>query len=175
MRVILKRLSSYLNATKDFKLILKANLPFQIHCYVDASYAEHVVGKGRTKGYTGNVVTLGTGDLKIMSTKHNIVSKSSTVAEIVGVSDGMGSNLGLMYLMEEKVHQVKLLILYQDYTSVITFMEKGHPTSQRTKHIATRYFFIKDRTESGKIKLVHMRTKNMVADFIYKALTRTIV
>ena len=50
----LKRLSSYLNATKDLILILKANLPFQLYCYVDASYAVHVDGEGRTC----NVVTL---------------------------------------------------------------------------------------------------------------------
>ena len=56
----IKKNSSYLNATKGLNLILKANLPFQLHCYVDASYAVHVDGKGRT----GNVVTLGTGALK---------------------------------------------------------------------------------------------------------------
>ena len=90
-----------------------------------------------------------------MSTKHNIVTKSSTEAEIVGVSDGMG-NLGLMYLMEEQGYDIKPLILYQDNTSAITLMEKGRSTSQRTKHIATRYFFVKDRISSGEIKLVHM-------------------
>ena len=72
--------------TKDLNLILKANLLFQLHCYVDASYAVHIDGKGRV----GNVVTLGTGALKVMSTKHNIVTKSSTEAKMVGVSDGMG-------------------------------------------------------------------------------------
>jgi hypothetical protein len=148
------------------KLILKANIPFKLHCYVDASYAVHVDGKGRT----GNVVTLGTGAFKIMSTKHNIVTKSSTEAEIVGVSDGMGSNLGFMYLMEEQGYDVKPLILYQDNTSAITLMEKGRSTSQRTKHIATRYFFIKDRINSGEIKLVHMGTKDMIADFYTKPL-----
>ena len=56
-------------------------MPFKLHGYVDASYAVHVDGKGRT----GNVMTLGTGVFKIMSTKHNIVTKSSTEAEIVGV------------------------------------------------------------------------------------------
>jgi hypothetical protein len=162
----LKRLSSYLNGTKEMKLILKANIPFKLHCYVDASYAVHVDGKGRT----GNVVTLGTGAFKIMSTKHNIVTKSSTEAEIVGVSDGMGSNLGFMYLMEEQGYDVKPLILYQDNTSAITLMEKGRSTSQRTKHIATRYFFIKDRINSGEIKLVHMGTKDMIADFYTKPL-----
>jgi hypothetical protein len=162
----MKRLGSYLNSTKDLKLILKAPIPFKIHCYVDASYAVHVDGKGRT----GNVVTLGTGAFKIMSTKHNIVTKSSTEAEIVGVSDGMGSNLGVMYLMEEQGYNVRPLILYQDNMSAITLMEKGRSTSQRTKHIATRYFFVKDRISSGEIKLIHMGTKNMIADFYTKPL-----
>jgi hypothetical protein len=162
----LKRLSSYLNATKDLKLLLKADLPFKLRCYVDASYAVHVDGKGRT----GNVVTLGTGAFKTMSIKHNIVTKSSTEAEIVGVSDGMGSNLGLMYLMQEQGYDIKPLILYQDNTSAITLMKKGRSTSQRTKHIATRYFFIKDRVDQGEIQLVHMGTRDMIADFFTKPL-----
>ena len=82
---------------------------------------------------------MGTGACKIMSTKHNIVTKSSTEAEVVGVSDGMGGNLGLMYLLEEQGYDVRPLILYQDNTSAITLMEKGRSTSQRTKHIAIRY------------------------------------
>ena len=106
----LKRLGSYLNNTKDLKLILKANDPYTLYCFVDASYATHVDGKGRT----GNVVTLGRGAFKISSTKHNIVTKSSTEAEIVVVSDAMGGNIGLMYLMEEQDYNVKPLILYQD-------------------------------------------------------------
>jgi hypothetical protein len=152
----LKRLGSYLNCTKDLKLVLKANQPYTLHCFVDASYATHVDGKGRT----GNVVTLGRGAFKISSTKHNIVTKSSTEAEIVGVSDAMGGNLGLMYLMEEQGYNVKPLILYQDNKSAIILLEKGRSTSQRTKHIATRYFFIKDRISSNEIKIVHMGTNN---------------
>ena len=166
----LKRLGSYLNGTKDLKLYLKANKPLlpqpTLYCYVDASYALHNDGKGRT----GNVLTLGKGAFKISSTKHHIVTKSSTEAEIVGVSDAMGGNLGLMYLMEEQGYNVKPLILYQDNKSAIALLEKGRSTSQRTKHIATRYFFIKDRITSNEIKLVHMGTNDMIADFYTKPL-----
>jgi hypothetical protein len=123
----LKRLGSYLNGTKDLKLYLKANKPYNLYCYVDASYALHDDGKGRT----GNVVTLGKGAFRISSTKHHIVTKSSTEAEIVGVSDAMGGNLGLMYLMEEQgYHNVKPMILYQDNKSAFALLEKGRSTSQ---------------------------------------------
>jgi len=121
-------------------------LPLKLHCYVDASYAVHVNGKGRT----GNVVTfLGTGTCYIMSTKHNIVTKSLTEAEVVGVSDGMGGNLGLAYLLEEQGYDVRPLIHYQDNTSAITLMGKGRSTSPRTKHI--RFFSL--RTEYSQVKL----------------------
>ena len=52
-------------------------------------------------------------------------------------------NLVNMYLMEEQGYNVKHLILYQDYKSTITLFEKGESISQRTKHIATSYYFIK--------------------------------
>ena len=101
--------------------------------------------------------------------KH-IVTKSSTEAEVFGVSDGMGGNLGLMYLLEEQCFDVRPLTLYQDNASGITLMKKGRSTSQRTEHIAIRYFFVKDRISSGEIKLVHMGTKAMIADHYTKSL-----
>ena len=53
-------------------------------------------------------------DVNNIVTAHNIVTKISTEAEIVGVSDGMGINVGLRYLLEEQGYSVKPLILYQD-------------------------------------------------------------
>jgi hypothetical protein len=79
-------------------LSLKANNPFTLHSYVDASYAVHHDGKGRT----GSVVTMGKGSIINTSTKQNIVSKSSTESEIVGISDSLGVSIGLMYLMEDQ-------------------------------------------------------------------------
>jgi hypothetical protein len=162
----LKRIGSYLNTTKELKLTLRANNPLKLHCYIDASYAVHIDGKGRT----GNVVTLGRGSVKNSSTKHNIVTKSSTEAEVVGVSDGLGANLGLLYLMQEQGYDIKPVIFYQDNKSAITLMEKGRSTSQRTKHISVRYFFVKDRIDQKEVKLVHKGTDEMLADFYTKPL-----
>ena len=59
-----------------------------------------------------------------MSVKHNNVTKNSTEADIVGVSDGMGGNLGLMYLMKEQGYNIQPIILYQDNTSATTLTTK---------------------------------------------------
>jgi hypothetical protein len=98
------------------------------------------------------------------------VTKSSTEAEIVGVSDGLGENLGLMYLMQDQGYDIKPVVLYQDNKSAITLMEKGRSTSRRTKHISVRYFFVKDRIDKEEVKLVYLSTDDMLADFYTKPL-----
>jgi hypothetical protein len=60
--------------------------------------------------------------------------------------------------------------LYQDNRSAIMMAEKGRSTSHRTRHISTRYFFIKDRIESGEATLNNIGTLEMISDFFTKAL-----
>ena len=43
-------------------------------------------------------------------------------------------------------------------------------SSKRTKHINVRYFFIKDRVDSGEVTLEHCNTHNMLADYFTKPL-----
>ena len=43
--------------------------------------------------------------------------------------------------------------LWQDNMSVIAFVKKLKTTSRRTKHIAVRYFFIKEKINQGEIKV----------------------
>lgn len=48
--------------------------------------------------------------------------------------------------------------------------EKGRSTSERTRHIHVRYFFIRDRVESKEIKLEYLPTEEMIADILTKPL-----
>jgi len=48
--------------------------------------------------------------------------------------------------------------------------EKGRSTSERTRHINTRYFFIKDRIESGELELQYLPTEQMIVDLLTKPL-----
>jgi len=99
-----------------------------------------------------------------------MVSESSTEAEVVGISDNTGDNLGIMYFLEGQAYDTKPMVLYQDNKSAITLINKGRSTSHRTRHIATRYFFNKDRVDQGDVKLVHRGTEEMVADYFTKPL-----
>ena len=60
--------------------------------------------------------------------------------------------------------------LYQDNMSAIALANKGRSTSARTRHIAIRYFFVKDRIDAGEIRVEHMPTGKMIADILTKPL-----
>jgi hypothetical protein len=60
--------------------------------------------------------------------------------------------------------------VYQDNKSTIIMAEKGCSTSERTRHINIRYFFVKDRINTGEQKVVYKPTTEMIADLLTKPL-----
>ncbi len=60
--------------------------------------------------------------------------------------------------------------LKQDNKFTICMVEKGKSASPRTRHVAIRYFFVKDRMEKGEVEIAYLPTELMVADFFTKPL-----
>jgi hypothetical protein len=61
--------------------------------------------------------------------------------------------------------------LHQDNQSCILLAKNGRQSSsKRTKHLNLRYFFVKDKIDSGDIVIRYCQTDNMRADFFTKAL-----
>ena len=81
----LDRVLRYVNCTRSLWLSLLAGDDYGIEAYIDASYGVHPDGKG----HTGVCITLGTGFFYVQSAKQKLVSKSSTEAELIGISDGL--------------------------------------------------------------------------------------
>jgi hypothetical protein len=54
--------------------------------------------------------------------------------------------------------------------SSIALAVKGAGSSDRTRHVSIRYFWMKDRCESGDIEIVYKPTEEMVADILTKPL-----
>ena len=66
--------------------------------------------------------------------------------------------------------QLNPTILYEDNMSTIAFVKKGGTTSHRTKHIAVRYYFIKEKIDEGEIDVEYTPTLQMLADMFTKPL-----
>ena len=107
--------------------------------------------------------------------KQKLNVKSSTEGEIVGVSDYLPNMIWGRMFIEAQGYPMEELVLYQDNQSAIKIKKNGKRSSgQKTKHMDNRYFWIKDRLESEKIKVVYCPTLQMLADFFTKPLQGTL-
>ena len=114
---------------------------------------------------------LGLGILNRSSRKQKLVSKSSTEAEFIGVSDYVNYSIWLKYFIEAQGYKVKRNNLYQDNQSAMRLEKNGKKSaSNKTRHINIRHFFVQDRIEKGELDLVFCPTNEMLADFFTKPL-----
>jgi hypothetical protein len=162
----LDRVLKYLNSCPDLGMILCCGDVIKLYAYVDASFAVH----DDYKSHTGSVISMGTGAVHVSSKRQQLVTKSSTESELVGLSDALPQILWSKEFLECQGHQVGKVQLYQDNQSTIALANKGRSTSSRTRHISIRYFFIKEKIDSGDVEVVYLPTGDMRADIMTKPL-----
>jgi hypothetical protein len=61
-------------------------------------------------------------------------------------------------------------VVFQDNKSTIFLANKGRSTSERSRHINIRHFFVAHYIESMEIKLEYLPTAEMIADILTKPL-----
>jgi Reverse transcriptase (RNA-dependent DNA polymerase)/Zinc knuckle len=163
----LLRVLSYLHGTIEFPLTLESNDITVIKWWVDGSFATHP----DMRSHTGAVMTLGKGAVFAKSTRQKLNTRSSTEAELVGVDDAMPQILWTRYFLESQGYAVKENILYQDNKSSILLENNGKASSsQRTRHINIRYYFVTDQVKKNHIQIQYCPTETMVADILTKPL-----
>ena len=162
----LERLLKYINGTASFGIVLQADKDICVLVWVDASYGVHADGKS----HTGICISLGRGAVFVKSGKQRLVTKSSTEAELVGLSDSLTQTIWTRDFLIHQGYNLGPATVHQDNMSTIALAEKGRSTSERTRHISIRYFFVKDRIDSGEIKVEYTPTTNMLADVLTKPL-----
>jgi hypothetical protein len=161
----LSRLIGYLQSTRHIPLRLNARAMRPL-VYVDASFAVHP----KMLSHTGMMIAIGDGAVFAKSSKQKLVTKSSTEAELVGLSDALGYAIWTRNWMIAQGHKDHPTILYQDNQSTIVLAHKGQTSAERTRHINIRYFFIKDRIENGEVVVKYLSTNEMTADGLSKPL-----
>jgi hypothetical protein len=160
-RVKLNRLISYLRDAPNRGIRLTPGKG-GVHAngYIDAAYGVHEDGKS----HTGACITIGeAGPVLSDSSRQSIVTKSSTEAELVGMSDSANQILHLRNFLVAQGYDHGPATVYQDNMSCISMIEKGRSTSKRSRHIAIRHFWMKERIDTEEIKVVHRPTELMGA------------
>ena len=140
---------------------------FQVSCWTDAAYGVHSDGKS----HTGSVLTIGnSGPVHAKSSKQTNVTKSSTEAELVGLSDSANQGIFMRNFIIAQGHNIGPLVIYQDNMSTIALVQRGRSAAERTRHIAIRFFWISERASSGEVKVVHMPSAQLYANLLTKPL-----
>ena len=116
-------------------------------------------------------MSLGTGTIHCKSSKQKLNTKSSTEAEVVGLSEYSPYNLWFINFMREQGYVLHTNDIFQDNQSAIRMERNGRNScTGNSRHIHIRYFFVKDRVDKGEVDIKYCPTENMLADFFTKPL-----
>jgi hypothetical protein len=162
----LKRVLGYLRATSNRGIVLRVGGIMTVRAFIDASYGVH---QASGKSHTGCAIVLGeAGVLSARSSKQKIVTKSSTEAELVGLSDSTAQAIHLKNFVEKQGYSVGPVIIYQDNLSCMALMKRGGPGSERSRHINIRHFWVAERVANGEVTIEHLNTNLMHANALTK-------
>jgi len=161
----LDRVLNYLAHTRERKVKLKWGGSVAMEAYIDASFGGHVDCKSRS----GIMLMMSGVCVGAWSMKQKLNTKSSTEAEIVGLSDGLSHVIWARELLLSQGHELPPTKIHQDNQGVLSIMSGGRSPKHRTKHLDIRHFFVRDRVATGDVTLVYCPTREMVADMLTKA------
>lgn len=166
------RILKYLYKTKDLKLTYYDNVNTEIlDCMVDSDYAGDNTDR---KSTTGFIIRL-YGNLIFWKThKQSTVTKCSTFAEYIAMSEAVTEVLFIRNLLSESfnVKFDKPIKLYEDNSGAVLIAKYGNFT-KNSKHIEVQYHYINENYEKGIIDIVKIDSKFNLADMLTKSLNKT--
>jgi hypothetical protein len=137
--------------------------------YSDSDYAGDVEDRRST---SGAVYFLGRSLVTWSSQKQKIVALSSCEAEYVAAAAAACQGIWLSRLIADmlgtKEATVKLLM---DNMSAIA-LSRNPVHHERSKHIDTKFHFLRECIEDGKVEVDHIGTADQLADIFTKSLGR---
>ncbi|CAI7870239.1 unnamed protein product [Closterium sp. NIES-53] len=145
-----------------------ATTPTKLIGYVDADHAGDSNNRRSRTGYVYRLEPIG--PISWQSSKQELIALSSAEAEYIALCSATKEGLYLRELLEEaKLAKLPNFTVFCDNQSAIRIANKNG-FANRTKHIALRYFFVKDEIEKGKLDLSYCPTSEMAADYLTKKL-----
>ena len=162
----LRRLLGYLKGSRDRGIILRIGENMRVRAYIDAAYGVH---QESGKSHTGCAIVIGDGGpVYNKSAKQKIVTKSSTEAELVGLSDTASQAIHMRNFVIAQGYDIGPVIIYQDNMSCMVLMKRGGPCSDRSRHINIRHFWLCEKVTEGEVIIEHLGTESMFANVLTK-------
>nr|GEW35875.1 retrovirus-related Pol polyprotein from transposon TNT 1-94 [Tanacetum cinerariifolium] len=139
---------------------------FGLTAFSDADHAGCIDSR---KSTSGGIQFLGDKLVSWMSKKQNCTAISLAKAEYMALSASCAQVMWMRTQLQDYGFNYNKIPLYCDPPSAIAI--SCNPVQHsRTKHIHTRYHFIKEHVENGIIELYFVKTEYQLADMFTKAL-----
>ncbi|GJR89795.1 hypothetical protein Tco_0213806 [Tanacetum coccineum] len=162
-----KRIFKYLKGTINMGLWYLKDSGFELTAFTSTQIKP--VSLDTPKKHFLRDKVLGDKLVSWMSKKQNCTAMSSAEAEYVALSASCAQVMWMRTQLQDYGFNYNKIPLYCDSQSAIAI--SCNPVQHsRTKHIHTRYHFIKEQVENGIIELYFVRTEYQLADMFTKAL-----
>jgi hypothetical protein len=167
----MKHLLRYVAGTIDYGLTYsRSNGELQLVGYSDSDMAGDIDDRKSTSGI---LYFLGDSPVAWQSQKQRVVALSSCEAEYIAGAAAACQGIWLRRLLEDMVGtDVFPPQLKMDNQSAIA-LSKNPVLHDRSKHIDTRFHFLRACVDEGAVRLAFVSTQGQLADVLTKALGRT--
>ncbi|CAA7035751.1 unnamed protein product [Microthlaspi erraticum] len=163
-----KRVLRYLAGTSSHGLFYSKENPTTLHAYSDADWGGDRDDYISTNAY---IVYLGKHPIFWSSKKQKGVARSSTEAEYRSVANASAELRWICSLLSELGVQIPAPpVIYCDNVGA-TYLCANPVFHSRMKHLALDYHFIRNQVASGILRVVHVSSKDQLADALTKPLT----
>ena len=162
-----KRILRYIRGTLNDGLFYSCTNDFRLVGYSDSDWGRDLDERKSTSGYC---FFMGDTTFTWSSKKQAIVTLSTCEAEYVAANSTVCHAIWLRNLLNYLgfSQEIPTEILVDNRSAMA--LAKNPVFHERSKHIDTRYHFIREHVKNGEVKLVHCKTQDQVADIFTKPL-----
>ncbi|XP_051163516.1 uncharacterized protein LOC127282958 [Leptopilina boulardi] len=165
-----KRIGRYLKGTRDYELILgQRGKEEGLVGYADADWAENRKDRKSNSGYLFKYLNA---TISWGCRKQTCVALSSTEAEYIALAEACQECIWIRRLLEDFLNYKQgPTTIFEDNQSCLKFLS-NKKFSHRTKHIDTKFHFVKQLKENRTLNFEYCPTDRMLADMLTKPLSR---
>ena len=168
------RVVKFVIDTKNFCLRICPEFPkknWSLRVFCDSDWA----GDSETRiSVTGFILYLMNVPVCWRSKAQKGVTLSSSEAEYVAISEAVKEIKFIYYLLEDIGIKVELPILVKTDNVGAMFMAQNASSGVRTRHVDTRYHFVRENLEDGIIKIEFVKSVDNESDIFTKNVTQEI-
>ena len=165
---LMKRTLRYLKGTPKCGIMFTSYSKCNLQCFCDSDYAGDPLSRKSTSG----IVFMNAGGAICWKSQYQkCIALSTTEAEFVAASQAGKEAIWLYSLMRELCASIEIPVLNIDNQSAIKLI-KNPVFHNRTKHIDSRYKFIRELCESNQLGVSNCSSDAQAADLFTKALPK---